>query len=99
MSMTQGTDLKVGDSVLVTRVHPPGHRRTPFYVRGKIGVIERSCGEHLNPEELGYGWSGAPRKRLYRVRFRQNDIWPDYRGSPHDTIDVDIYEHWLKPVA
>ncbi len=84
-----------GDRVAIARVNPPGHRRTPFYVRGKIGVIERACGEFLNPEELGYGFTGQPRRRLYRVRFRQHDIWPAYRGSTGDTIDVDIYEHWL----
>lgn len=99
MSTQQASGFKAGDSVFVARVNPPGHRRTPFYVRGKVGVIERDCGEHLNPEELGYGWSGTPRKRLYRVRFVQKDIWADYQGAPDDTVDVDIYEHWLKPAA
>ena len=86
-----------GDVVRVARVHPPGHRRTPYYIRGKQGVIERVCGEFPNPEELGYGFDGLPRKRLYRVRFRQADIWERYNGSRDDTVDVDIYEHWLTP--
>ena len=90
--------LQPGDRVSVLRVHPPGHRRTPYYVRGKQGVIERACGEFRNPEELGHGFDGLPRKRLYRVRFRQHDIWPAYQGSAADTIDVDIYEHWLTTV-
>ena len=47
-----------GDVVRVAGVHPPGHRRTPFYIRGKQGVIERVCGEFANPEELGYGFDG-----------------------------------------
>jgi Nitrile hydratase beta subunit, C-terminal len=84
-----------GEVVTVAGVHPPGHRRTPFYVRGKQGVIERFCGEFANPEELGYGFDGLPRKRLYRVRFRQKDLWDDYDGADGDTVDVDIYEHWL----
>ena len=25
------------------------------------------------------------------------EIWPDYHGPAHDTVDVDIYEHWLEP--
>ena len=87
--------FKAGDRVRVASVNPPGHRRTPFYVRGKIGVIERVCGAHLNPEELGHGFSGEPRRRLYRVRFQQQDVWPAYAGARDDTIDVDIYEHWL----
>ena len=84
-----------GDVVRVAAVHPPGHRRTPFYTRGKQGVIERVCGEFSNPEELGYGFNGLPKKRLYRVRFRQKDLWDDYAGPAGDTVDVDVYEHWL----
>jgi nitrile hydratase len=84
-----------GDAVLVAGVNPPGHRRTPFYIRGKQGVIERVCGEFANPEELGYGFDGLPKKRLYRVRFRLPDLWADYDGDSGDTVDVDVYEHWL----
>jgi nitrile hydratase len=84
-----------GDVVRVASVNPPGHRRTPFYIRGKQGVIERVCGEFSNPEELGYGFDGLPKKRLYRVRFRQKDLWANYDGAAGDTVDVDVYEHWL----
>ena len=94
--MTQ--PLSPGDRVRVAAVNPPGHRRTPFYIRGKEGVIERACGEFKNPEELGHGFDGMPKKRLYRVRFRQTDLWDNYRGAPGDTVDVDVYEHWLSPV-
>ena len=31
-----------------------------------------------NPEELAYGRADATTKVLYRVRFRQCDVWPDY---------------------
>ena len=86
-----------GDMVRVIKVHPPGHRRTPYYIRGKTGVIERVCGDHPNPEELAYGFDGLPAKTLYRVRFDQNDVWSDYKGRAGDTVDVDLYEHWLKP--
>lgn len=86
-----------GDRVRVTRTNPPGHRRTPFYIRGKTGTIERVCGDFPNPEELAYGFDGLPRRPLYRVRFRQKDVWPDYAGPDGDTVDVDIYEHWLQP--
>jgi nitrile hydratase len=84
-----------GDRVRVAGLHPPGHRRTPFYVRGKIGVVERYCGEFRNPEELAYGFDGEPKRKLYQVRFRQQDVWPTYNGGNEDTVDVDIYEHWL----
>jgi nitrile hydratase subunit beta len=86
----------VGAPVSVKRGNPPGHVRTPWYIRGKPGVIERICGEFRNPEELAYGRSGEPKQVLYRVRFAQKDIWPAYAGSPGDTIDVELYEHWLE---
>jgi hypothetical protein len=91
--------LAKGEKVRVVRSTPPGHRRTPFYIRGKEGVIERVCGEFANPEELGHGFDGLPKKRLYRVRFAQTTLWSAYDGLPTDTVDVDVYEHWLAPLA
>jgi nitrile hydratase len=86
-----------GDPVRVRAAYPPGHLRTPFYIRGKSGVIERVLPAFRNPEERAYGRSGMPEKVLYRVRFRQREVWPDYAGSPEDTVDIEIFEHWLEP--
>jgi hypothetical protein len=85
-----------GDAVAVRLAHPPGHVRTPTYCRGKCGVVERLCGTYPNPEELAYARSGLPAQPLYRVRFRQRELWPDYRGSDTDTVDIEIYQHWLE---
>ena len=41
--------------------------------------------------------SGLPAQPLYRVRFRQKDVWPDYAGAPSDVLEVEIYQHWLEP--
>jgi nitrile hydratase len=87
----------VGSKVQVRRGNPPGHIRTPFYIRGKAGTVERVCGEFHNPEELAYGRTGEPKQVLYRVRFAQKDVWPGYAGPAADTIDVELYEHWLEP--
>jgi len=84
-----------GDRVRVKSTYPPGHRRTPWYIRGKAGVIERVCGAFPNPEELAYGFSGEPKRLLYRVRFSMGEVWPDYQGAGHDLIEIEIYEHWL----
>ena len=89
--------FNVGDSVRVKLAFPPGHRRTPCYIRGKTGVIERICGAFPNPEELAYGFDGEPKKVLYRVRFLQKHVWPDYRGPARDVIELEIFEHWLEP--
>jgi hypothetical protein len=92
-----GRRFNPGDCVTVKKTNPPGHRRTPAYIRGRRGVIERVCGSFPNPEELAYGFDGDPKRVLYRVRFRQRDVWPRYAGAPDDSIELEIYEHWLEP--
>ena len=92
-----GRRFEVGDRVVVKSAFPPGHRRTPYYIRGKTGVIERVCGAFPNPEELAYGFDGEPKKVLYRVRFPQQHVWNDYKGPERDIIEMEIYEHWLEP--
>ena len=88
-----------GQHVQVRKVDAPGHIRTPHYIRGKSGVIERFVGFFKNPEELAYGRSGQPLRALYRVRFVQAHVWSGYAGAPRDTLDIDLYEHWLRPAA
>ena len=43
---------KPGDRVKVRKAFPLGHIRTPFYIRGHSGVIERYCGTFGNPEDV-----------------------------------------------
>ena len=88
--------FKPGEKVRVRKAFPPGHVRTPFYVRGQVGEIERVCGAFANPEELAQMRDGLPAVPLYRVRFAQKDVWPDYRGNPKDVLEVEIYQHWLE---
>lgn len=92
-----GHRFEIGDRVAVKAAYPPGHRRTPAYIRGKSGVIERICGAFPNPEELAYGFNGRPERVLYRVRFSQNHVWAGYDGPDHDIIEMEIFEHWLEP--
>lgn len=92
-------DLHPGDRVRVRDDYPMGHVRTPVYVRGKEGVVTRLFGDFPNPETLAIGRDGMPKKRLFEVRFRQKDLWPDYAGGASDTLDIDIYEHWLSKVS
>ena len=91
-------DLNPGDRVRVRDDYPMGHIRTPVYVRGREGVVTRVFGDFPNPETLAIGRDGRPLKRLFEIRFRQKDLWPDYAGAASDTLDVDIYEHWLSKV-
>ena len=88
--------FRTGDRVKVIKAAPLGHVRTPWYVRGQVGVIERLCGSFGNPEELAYARSGEPKQPLYRVRFSQTELWPDYTGNSGDVVEVEIFQHWLE---
>jgi nitrile hydratase subunit beta len=99
-TIAAGTTVPVrfqpGERVRVRRANPPGHVRTPYYCRGHMGVIERVCGSFANPEELAYNRSGLPAQPLYRVRFQSRDLWPDYRESVTDVVEIEIFQHWLE---
>ncbi|HEY9537843.1 MAG TPA: SH3-like domain-containing protein [Kiloniellaceae bacterium] len=86
----------VGADVRVRAAFPPGHVRTPFFVRGKTGRVTQVLGPYRNPEALAYGRSGEPAQPLYRVVFETAALWDDYRGAPHDSTVVDLYENWLE---
>lgn len=84
-----------GDAVRVRDDYPLGHIRTPVYIRGRQGTVVRDLGEFGNPETLAYCLP-TEKRELYKVRFRQKDVWDSYRGPPDDTVDLDLYEHWLE---
>ncbi|MDG1529849.1 MAG: nitrile hydratase subunit beta [Paracoccaceae bacterium] len=82
--------------VRVREMMPPGHVRTPSYLRGKRGQLERTLGPFHNPEKLAYGLE-AEKLSLYRVRFSMAEVWGDAAENPDDTLDAEIYVHWLEP--
>jgi nitrile hydratase subunit beta len=86
--------FKPGDRVKVRFEDRPGHIRTPWYIRGKTGAVDRVHGEFLNPESLGHGGNGLPKKVLYSVAFEQGNVWESY-SAQQDKLFVDIFEHWL----
>lgn len=87
----------MADRVRVRAMMPPGHVRTPAYLRGKIGTIERPLGAFGNPERLAYRQPPEPRP-LFRVRFSMAEIWGVAAENPGDTLDAEIFAHWLEPV-
>ena len=40
----------------------------------------------------------GPKEELYEVRFLQRDLWDDYAGPDKDTVDLDLYRHWLEKI-
>lgn len=91
--------FSVGAPVRLRRAYTPGHVRAPWYLRGCEGRICHVVGEFGNPEEMAYGRHDGAKLMLYRVRFRQSEVWPDYAGPAHDTLEVEVYDNWLEDAA
>ncbi len=70
----------------------PVHIRTPHYVRGAWGRVERCLGAFANPEDLAFGRPATARP-LYHVAFEATSLWPDASGQQ---VVVEIFEHWLE---
>ncbi|OAB60496.1 hypothetical protein AY599_10125 [Leptolyngbya valderiana BDU 20041] len=90
----------MGDQVRVRAAFPPGHIRTPFYLRGRTGRIAGVHGAFPNPERLAWGEDGLPPIPLYEVLFAMDTVWRgDGAYGARDTLAADIYEHWLEETA
>jgi hypothetical protein len=99
--MTQAARFAPGDRVRVRLDWPEAgpqrvHVRTPHYLRGRTGVVERMFGAYPNPEGLAFGKPGLPAQPLYQVRFDQAPLWSKAPKTP-DTVVADLYENWLEP--
>ena len=91
--------FKPGDRVRICAREERRHHRVPAYAKGRVGVVERICPEeYAQPEEVAYGKSSASFRPLYRVRLKQRDLWPNYEGPAHDTLDLEVFENWLEPI-
>jgi nitrile hydratase len=82
--------------VRVLALHPPGHVRTPCYVRGRTGAVVAALGPQPDPQHAAYG-GPVPDVPLYRVRFAMPELWPDYAGAAGDTLVADLFANWLEP--
>jgi nitrile hydratase beta subunit-like protein len=85
-----------GQQVRVSDRPHEGHHRTPGYIKGKVGAVERAQGEFTDPETRAYSNDGLPKRPLYLVGFEQREVWPGYERR--DRISLDVYEHWLEAV-
>jgi nitrile hydratase len=84
VSFAPGTDVFVS-----ARSHE-GHHRTPAYLKGRRGTVERVHDRYLNPEISAYGGDGLPAERLYHVSFELDGT---------DRVLADLFEHWLEETA
>ena len=98
-AVMQETRFKPGDFVRVDDREVAGHCRAPWYLRGRTGIIGEVLGTFRDPERLAYLKPGLPRQVLYKVRFKQTDLWVTYAGPSRDRLEADITENWLLPAA
>jgi nitrile hydratase subunit beta len=91
MRFAAGTGVRVKRDFPETR--GPCHIRTPHYLRGRRGVVERPLGSYPNPEDLAFARPAA-RLPLYHVRFEQPALFGE--GAKGDTLLVELFEHWLE---
>lgn len=95
--MSAQSKFALGARVRVRSDDPPHHHRTPRFTRGQVGTVARQHGVMPLPEDLAYGRTSGQGVPIYRVHFRQKDIWPDYAGPDGDIVSADLHEHWLEP--
>ena len=86
-----------GDTVRILRRDAAGHHRVPGYVMDRVGVVTEVLGPEALPEEAALGCTAPARVPVYRVRLDQMSLWPHYEGPPHDTLEIEVHQHWLVP--
>ena len=89
--------FEIGDRVMVKAENPGGSSRTPFFIRGKKGVVVYNHGPAGNPRDLSYGGTGEPKLPLYGVSFHMAHLYDEDPDFLHDRVIVDVWEDWLEP--
>lgn len=95
----EGAIVRVRKSSHSTRWRKP-HLRTPGYVHGVCGVVERQLGSFPNPEQLAFGGVARGKQPLYLVRFDWSSICDFVAAGDganmSDAVTVEIYHPWLE---
>ena len=85
----------VGDGVRAKSINPLGHTRSPRYVRGRHGVIDRDHGVFVFPDTNAHGLGPSP-QHVYSVRFAARELWGS-EAAPRDAVYVDLWDDHLEP--
>lgn len=89
----------LGDTVSISSRTPIAHYRMPTYLRGKRGIVEAVVRPMaVNNEEEAYGRNAGSKGHYYRVAIPMTEIWPNYEGSPKDSLRIEIFENWLERI-
>ncbi len=95
--------LVPGDKVRVRNDWPEAqgakvHVRTPHFLRGREGRIERHLGRFGDPGSLAKGGDGLPKLDLYMVAFERADLFPG-TARGRETLTADLYDNWLEKIG
>jgi hypothetical protein len=80
------------------------HLRTPGYIHGAIGTITSIPGIFCDPSAAAFG-EAAPPQPLYRVAFKQSQLWPEgtsammAEGIADTIVHVDVAQPWMDHVG
>jgi len=86
-----------GDTVRVSVRYPVGHYRVPTYLRGKNATVEAVIHPAMvDNEEEGFGRNAGIKGFYYRIGIPLTELWPGYKGSPRDTLRIEVFETWLE---
>jgi hypothetical protein len=91
--------FQIGDSVTVRDTTSLFHTRTQAFTRGRTGIVVEYRPEWVIPEDEAWGRDQGRTEPFYVVRFRQRDLWPNYTGHDHDTLETECSERWLVPAG
>merc|ERR1712183_527119 len=93
---------QVGDTVRVRREDArvrwrKPHLRTPGYLFGSSGIVERILGNFPNPEYAAFKFGGnttSEEQPLYLVSFTQGELWESLSPESHrdDRVTAEIYQ-------
>lgn len=89
----------VGDRVRVRTIPTVFYTRTQEYTRGAHGVIAGVAYESPIAEEEAWGREDAVPEWFYVVRFAMTELWDDYSGAAHDSLQTEVPERWLEAAA
>jgi len=87
--------FKPGDAVIARNLHPVGHTRSPRYLRGCRGIVDRDHGVFVFADSNAAGTGPSP-QHVYSVRFTAQEIWGP-EASSRDNVYADLWDDHLDP--
>ena len=97
-SLLVGQEVRVKREDSRVRWRKP-HLRTPGYLFGAVGVVDRFLGCFPNPEEKAFSSNQeAGLQPLYLVAFKNRDLWEGMEVHGDDGVTAEIYQPWLEIV-